>query len=48
MLEEDRKELVYAIFINRNKEGYVIEVKDVKHHLTVTLDNFGHYTVNYE
>lgn len=48
VLEEDRQELVYAIFTNRDKGGYVIEVKDLKHHLTVTLDNFGRYTVNYE
>lgn len=48
LLESDQKELACEIFTNRNKAGYVIEVRDIEDRLTVTLDNFGHYTVNYE
>ncbi|PRD49138.1 carbohydrate-binding family 9-like protein [Sphingobacterium haloxyli] len=48
LLDMDRTDLIYEIFSNRREAGYVVEVKDLKHRLTVTLDNFGHYTINYE
>lgn len=44
---EDYK-LTCDIFINRSGQGYVLEIKDLANNFTVILDNFGHYTINYE
>jgi len=48
LLANDADNLRCEIFINHHKTGYVIEVTDLKHHVTITLDNFGHYRINYE
>lgn len=48
LLDSTGQELTCDIFINRHGRGYVMEVKDLKNQITVILDNFGHYTINYE
>lgn len=48
LLEGDASKLICNIHTNRNRAGYVIEVKDLNYPLRVTLDNFGNYRIDYE
>lgn len=48
VLVGDSSKLICNIYTNRNNTGYTIEVKDLTYDVTVTLDNFGHYRMNYE
>ena len=48
ILKGDHVDLSCSIFVNRHLSGYVLEVTDREHQLTVILDNFGHYRIRYE
>jgi len=48
VLQNDAQERHCSIFTNKRSTSYKMEIKDPTAGITVTLDHFGHYTINYE